>query len=138
MAPCAPAQTGVANYPSRAIRFILPFPPGGGTDILGRLLAQKLSEEIGQPVVPENRPGAGGNVGNEAAAKAPPDGYTVVICTTSLAVSKTLYKKLGYDPEKDLAPIGLVASNPQVLLASGVRQDRRLAGYASQVRGRRR
>jgi tripartite-type tricarboxylate transporter receptor subunit TctC len=138
MAPCAPAQTEVANYPSRAIRFILPFPPGGGTDILGRLLAQKLSEEIGQPVVPENRPGAGGNVGNEAAAKAPPDGYTVVICTTSLAVSKTLYKKLGYDPEKDLAPIGLVASNPQVLLASGVRQDRRLAGYASQVRGRRR
>lgn len=102
-------------YPTRPIRFILPFPPGGGTDILGRLLAQKLSEEVGQPVVPENRPGAGGNVGNEAAAKAPADGYTLVICTTSLAVSKTLYKKLGYDPEKDLTPIGLVAANAQVL-----------------------
>ena len=114
-APQAGAQTGAAHYPNRPIRFILPFPPGGGTDILGRLLAQKLSEEVGQPVVPENRPGAGGNVGNEAAAKSPPDGYTLVICTTSLAVSKTLYKKLGYDPEKDLTPIGLVAANPQVL-----------------------
>jgi tripartite-type tricarboxylate transporter receptor subunit TctC len=115
IAPSASAQTPATGYPSRPIRFILPFPPGGGTDILGRLLAQKLSEEVGQPVVPENRPGAGGNVGNEAAAKAAPDGYTLVICTTSLAVSKTLYKKLGYDPEKDLSPIGLVASNPQVL-----------------------
>lgn len=113
--PPADAQPASASYPARPIRFILPFPPGGGTDILGRLLAQKLSEEVGQPVVPENRPGAGGNVGNEAAAKSPPDGYTLVICTTSLAVSKTLYKKLGYDPEKDLTPIGLVASNPQTL-----------------------
>jgi tripartite-type tricarboxylate transporter receptor subunit TctC len=109
------AQSAPAPYPSRPIRFILPFPPGGGTDVLGRLLAQKLSEEVGQPVVPENRPGAGGNVGNEAAAKSAPDGHTLVICTTSLAVSKTLYKKLGYDPEKDLSPIGLVAANPQVL-----------------------
>jgi tripartite-type tricarboxylate transporter receptor subunit TctC len=109
------AQNAPVHYPNRAIRFILPFPPGGGTDVLGRLLAQKLSEEVGQPVVPENRPGAGGNVGNEAAAKSPPDGYTLVICTTSLAVSKTLYRKLGYDPEKDLTPIGLVAANPQVL-----------------------
>ena len=115
IAPSAPAQTAATGYPSHPIRFILPFPPGGGTDILGRLLAQKLSEEVGQSVVPENRPGAGGNVGNETAAKSAPDGYTIVICTTSLAVSKTLYKKLGYDPEKDLTPIGLVASNAQVL-----------------------
>ena len=115
VAPCASAQTAVTGYPSRPIRFILPFPPGGGTDILGRLLAQKLSEELGQPVVPENRPGAGGNIGAETAAKAAPDGYTIVICTTFLAVSKTLYKKLGYDPEKDLVPIGLVASNAQTL-----------------------
>ncbi|OGA49675.1 MAG: hypothetical protein A3F74_03175 [Betaproteobacteria bacterium RIFCSPLOWO2_12_FULL_62_58] len=115
VAPCASAQTAATGYPSRPIRFILPFPPSGGTDILGRVLAQKLSEELGQPVVPENRPGAGGNIGAETAAKAAPDGYTVVICTTFLAVSKTLYKKLGYDPEKDLAPIGLVASNAQTL-----------------------
>lgn len=115
IAPYASAQTSAAGYPSRPIRFILPFPPGGGTDILGRILAQKLSEELGQPVVPENRPGAGGNVGNEAAAKSAPDGYTIVICTSSIAVSKSLYKKLGYDPEKDLTPIGLVASNAQTL-----------------------
>lgn len=112
LAPHAAAQTA---YPSKPIRFILPFPPGGGTDILGRILAQKLAEELGQPVVPENRAGAGGNVGNEAAAKSPPDGYTIVICTSSIAVSKSLYKKLGYDPEKDLTPIGLVAANAQTL-----------------------
>jgi tripartite-type tricarboxylate transporter receptor subunit TctC len=115
MLAAAPHAAAQPAYPSKAIRFILPFPPGGGTDILGRILAQKLSEELGQPVIPENRPGAGGNVGNEAAAKSPPDGYTIVICTSSIAVSKTLYKKLGYDPEKDLTPIGLVASNAQTL-----------------------
>ena len=113
IAPHALAQT--SGYPNRAIRFILPFPPGGGADIIGRILAQKLSDEVGQPVVPENRAGAGGNIGAEAAAKAAPDGYTIAIGTTFLAVSKTLYKKLGYDPEKDLAPIGLVASNAQTL-----------------------
>jgi tripartite-type tricarboxylate transporter receptor subunit TctC len=113
VAPDASAQT--APYPNRPIRFILPFPPGGGADIIGRILAQKLSDEIGQPVVPENRSGAGGNIGAEVAAKSAPDGYTIVICTTFLAVSKTLHKKLGYDPDKDLAPIGLVASNAQTL-----------------------
>ena len=103
-------------YPSKAIRFILPFPPGGGTDIIGRVLAQKFSEEIGQPVVPENRAGAGGNLGAEAAAKATPDGYTLVICTVTLAVSPTLYRgKLSYDPLRDLAPIALVASQAQTL-----------------------
>jgi tripartite-type tricarboxylate transporter receptor subunit TctC len=115
MLTAAPHVAAQPAYPTKPIRFILPFPPGGGTDILGRILAQKLSEELGQPVIPENRPGAGGNVGNEAAAKSPPDGYTIVICTSSIAVSKTLYKKLGYDPEKDLTPIGLVASNAQTL-----------------------
>ena len=115
--PHSHAQTSAGgSYPNRAIRFILPFPPGGGTDIIGRLLAQKLSEELGQPVVPDNRPGAGGNIGAEAAVKAAPDGYTIVICTITLAISPSLYKdKLGYDPVKDLTPIGLVASNAQTL-----------------------
>jgi tripartite-type tricarboxylate transporter receptor subunit TctC len=109
-------QARAADYPDRAIRFILPFPPGGGTDIIGRLLAQKLSGELGQPVVPDNRPGAGGNIGAEAAVKAPNDGYTIVICTVTLAISPALYKgKLSYDPLKDLSPIGLVASNVQLL-----------------------
>lgn len=110
------AQSSAHSYPTRAIRYILPFPPGGGTDIIGRLLAQKLSEELGQPVVPENRAGAGGNLGAEAAVKSAPDGYTIVICTVTLAVSPSLYKgKLNYDPLKDLTPIGLVASQSQTL-----------------------
>ena len=114
------ALAGVAahaqTYPAKSIRFILPFPPGGGTDIIGRVLAQRFSEEIGQPVVPENRGGAGGNLGAEAAAKAPPDGYTLVICTVTLAISPTLYRgKLSYDPLRDLAPIALVASQAQTL-----------------------
>ena len=115
LAPIALAQTSTP-YPTRPVRFILPFPPGGGTDIIGRLFAMKLGEELGQSVVPENRAGAGGNVGAEAAAKAAPDGYTIVICTVSLAVSPTLYRgKLSYDPLKDLTPIGLVASQSQTL-----------------------
>jgi tripartite-type tricarboxylate transporter receptor subunit TctC len=112
----AQAQGSAAGYPNHPIRFILPFPPGGGTDIIGRLLAQRLSEELGQPVVPDNRPGAGGNIGAEAAVRAPNDGYTIVICTVTLAISPSLYKgKLSYDPVRDLEPIGLVASNVQVL-----------------------
>jgi tripartite-type tricarboxylate transporter receptor subunit TctC len=108
--PVAAQQAGV--YPNRAIRFILPFPAGGGTDIVGRVLAQRLSEELGQPVIPDNRAGAGGNLGAEIVAKAAPDGYTIVMCTVGLAVSPTLYKKLNYDAQKDLAPIGLVAATP--------------------------
>ena len=111
--PVAAQQTG--NYPSRAIRFIRPFPPGGGTDIVGRVLAQRLAEEVGQAVIPDNRAGAGGNIGAEIVAKAAPDGYTIVMDTVSLAVSPTLYKKLNYDPQNDLAPIGLVAASPNTL-----------------------
>ncbi len=112
-APALAQQAG--TYPNRAIRFILPFPPGGGTDIVGRVLAQRLAEEVGQPVIPDNRAGAGGNIGAEIVAKAAPDGYTIVMATVSLAVSPTLYKKLNYDALKDLAPIGLVAASPNTL-----------------------
>ena len=103
-------------YPSKPLRLILPFPPGGGTDILGRLLAERLGANLGQPVVTENRGGAGGNVGAEAAARAAPDGYTIVLVAPSLAISPTLYSKLNYDPVKDFAPIGLVASVPNVMI----------------------
>jgi tripartite-type tricarboxylate transporter receptor subunit TctC len=104
------------NYPTRPLRLILPFPPGGGTDILGRQIAEKLGERLGQPVVAENRGGAGGNVGAEAAAHSAPDGYTIVLVAPSLAISPTLYAKLNYDPVKDLQPITLVATIPNVLL----------------------
>ena len=114
-APVAQAQA----YPSKPIRFILPFPPGGGTDILGRIFAQKLSEQVGQPVVPENRPGAGGNVGMEYASRQVPDGYSIVIASPSLAISPSLYKKMGYKPE-DLTPFGRVASIPNAFIVHPV------------------
>jgi tripartite-type tricarboxylate transporter receptor subunit TctC len=103
-------------YPSRPLKLILPFPPGGGTDILGRQIAEKLGERLGQPVVTENRGGAGGNVGAEAAAHSAPDGYTLVLVAPSLAISPTLYAKLNYDAVKDLQPITLVATIPNVLV----------------------
>jgi tripartite-type tricarboxylate transporter receptor subunit TctC len=104
------------RWPSRPLKLILPFPPGGGTDILGRQIAEKLGERLGQPVVAENRGGAGGNVGAEAAAHSAPDGYTLVLVAPSLAISPTLYAKLNYDPVKDLQPVTLVATIPNVLL----------------------
>jgi tripartite-type tricarboxylate transporter receptor subunit TctC len=108
------AQQG--NYPTRPVRLILPFPPGGSTDLLGRALAEKLSEQLGTQVVPENRPGAGGNVGAEAAARSPPDGHTLVLSAPSLAISPSLYRKLSYDPLRDLVPIALVATIPNLLV----------------------
>jgi tripartite-type tricarboxylate transporter receptor subunit TctC len=107
------AQDG---YPTRPLKLILPFPPGGGTDILGRQIAEKLGERLGQPVVTENRGGAGGNVGAEAAAHSAPDGYTLVLVAPSLAISPTLYSKLNYDAVKDLQPITLVATIPNILV----------------------
>src|SRR5688500_7667160 len=107
---------GQDAWPTRPVRMILPFPPGGGTDILGRLIAERLSAGIGQPVVTENRGGAGGNVGAEAAARAAPDGYTIVLVAPSLAISPTLYSKINYDPVKDFAPISLVATVPNVMV----------------------
>jgi tripartite-type tricarboxylate transporter receptor subunit TctC len=104
------------SYPSRPLKFILPFPPGGGTDILGRLIAERLATGLGQPVVTENRGGAGGNVGAEAAARSTPDGYTIVLVAPSIAISPSLYAKLNYDPVKDLAPVSLVAAVPNVMI----------------------
>lgn len=105
-----------APYPIKPVRMILPFPPGGPTDILGRVVGNKLTEHLGQPVVIENRPGAGGNVGTEYASKQAPDGYTIALISPALAISPSLYKKLGYDPAKDFAPVALVAQIPNVLL----------------------
>ena len=104
------------NYPAKPVRFILPFPPGGPTDILGRIIGQKLAEQLGQPIVSENRPGAAGNVGSDYAAKQPADGYTIVLVSPSLSISPSLYKKMSYDAVKDFAPISLVAQIPNVLL----------------------
>jgi tripartite-type tricarboxylate transporter receptor subunit TctC len=112
---CCALGSGVAlaqAYPAKLVHWILPFPPGGPTDILGRLLGQKLSEQLGQPVVPENRSGAAGNIGAEYAAKQPPDGYTIVQVSSAFTISPSLYQKLNYDPVRDFASISLVAQFP--------------------------
>ncbi|WP_251862980.1 tripartite tricarboxylate transporter substrate binding protein [Achromobacter sp. Marseille-Q4962] len=104
-------------YPAKPIRLIVPFPPGGGTDVLAREAAVKVAADTGWNIVTENRPGSGGNIGVDAAAKSEPDGYTLVLGQTSnLAINPTLYPRLPYDPEKDLTAIGLVADAPLVLV----------------------
>ena len=102
------------SYPNKPIRFIVPMAPGGLHDILGRIIGPKFAERLGRPVVIDNRPGAGGNVGAELAAKARPDGYTIVLVSQGLSTSPGIYKKLNYDPIKDLAPISLAAQTPMV------------------------
>ena len=111
-----PTAIHAQAYPAKPIRLILPFPPSGGTDTLGRGLAQTLSAQIGQQVVADNRPGAGGNLGLELAAKAPPDGYTMVLSSPLIAISPMIYAKLAYDPEKDLAPVSRIAFTRKVLV----------------------
>lgn len=106
------------SYPAKPVRIIVPFPPAGAADLLTRALGKTLAESWGQAVVADNRPGAGGNIGAEAAAKAAPDGYTLFMAAvTTHAVSMGLYAKLGYDIEKDLAPVTLVANVPHILVA---------------------
>ncbi|HRP22080.1 Bug family tripartite tricarboxylate transporter substrate binding protein [Alicycliphilus denitrificans] len=105
------------DYPAKPIRFIVPFPPGGGTDSLTRLVANKLTETLKWNFVVENKPGAGGNVALDTTAKAAPDGYTLVMAQTdNVVLNPLLYSKLTYDPVKDLVPVGLVASGPAVLV----------------------
>jgi tripartite-type tricarboxylate transporter receptor subunit TctC len=105
-----PSITSAQEYPKKSIRFIVPFPPGGATDTFARILGQKMNESWGQQVVIDNRPGAGGNIAAELAAKSPADGYTIVIVGMSHAVNVSLYNKIAYDPVKDFAPITQVAS----------------------------
>ena len=112
LAPGVAAQ----DYPARPIRIVVPFVPGGATDILARLLSARFQETWGQPAPVENRAGAGGTIGAEVVAKSPPDGYTLLMTSASLAVNVTLYPKTGYDARKDFAPIVHVASSPIVLV----------------------
>jgi tripartite-type tricarboxylate transporter receptor subunit TctC len=115
LAATATAQT----YPTKPIRFVVPYAPGGNTDILSRLIGQKLTEAWGQQVIIDNRPGAGGTVGAEITAKAPPDGYTIVMGSFgNVIVANSLYKRLSYEPLRDLAPVVLVALPPGILVAN--------------------
>jgi len=104
------------SYPTKPIRLILPFPAAGPSDIVGRAVGQKLSEQLGENVVPDNRAGAGGSLGIAAAAKAPPDGYTVLVTSSAIAIIPSLYSNLTYDAAKDLAPVARLATIENVLL----------------------
>ena len=114
--PAAPVAA--QSYPVRPVRLIVPFAPGAASDITGRLVAQKLAEGFNQSFVVDNRPGAGGNIGHDLAAKAPPDGYTLVLANESLAINASLSRKLPFDTLRDLAAISLVTINPRVFVAS--------------------
>jgi tripartite-type tricarboxylate transporter receptor subunit TctC len=103
-------------YPTKAVRVIVPFPPAGGTDIIARLLATKISERLGANFVIDNRPGAGGSIGAETVARAPADGYTILIASSSHTINPAVYKKLGYDAARDFAPISLITSGPGILV----------------------
>ena len=117
IASATPLAAVAQAYPAKPVRFIIPFPPGGATDILGRILGQKLGETLGQQFIVDNRGGASGNLGLELAAKAPPDGYTVTIGqAANLAINLSLMGKLPYDPVRDFTPITMIATSPNLLV----------------------
>jgi tripartite-type tricarboxylate transporter receptor subunit TctC len=131
----APAALAQAPYPNQQIRIICPFPAGGGTDLTSRLLGEQLHRILGQPVVVDNRTGASGMIGTGAAAKSPPDGYTLLVASGELAVNPHLYPKMAYDWEKDLQPITLLVKVPNVLAVHSdvpVKTVAELIAYAKQ------
>lgn len=111
-----PVEAVSQGYPERPIRVIVPYAPGGGTDITTRTVAQRLSESLKSPVVVDNRPGAAGNIGKEIAARSTPDGYTLLTAGLSFAVNPSLFTKLGYDPVRDFDPISLIATAPLIVV----------------------
>src|ERR1700704_3434023 len=131
------AGSGAAQaYPVKPIRLVVPFPAGASSDVVGRMLAQKISEQLGEQVVPDNRAGAGGNLGIAVAPKPPPDGYTIVLATASIAVSPALYANLGYDAVKDLAPVARLTSIPNILLVHPSVPAKTLRQFISLARAR--
>ena len=121
LAPMAANAQPEANWPSKPIKWVVPFPPGGAMDVIARTLGDKAARELGQPFVIENRPGAGGNIGADYVAKQPGDGYTIMITSIGMATNKALYNKLSYDPVKDFAPISLLAVVPNVLVVNAAK-----------------
>jgi tripartite-type tricarboxylate transporter receptor subunit TctC len=128
-------STAVAaqSYPARPIRMIVPFAPGGTNELLARLIGQKFQEKWGQPVIPENRPGAGGNIGADAVAKSAPDGYTLLFGTNTLTMSAFLVRQMPFDVQKDLLPVAMVATTPFIVVVNNnlpVRSIAELIAYA--------
>src|SRR6185295_3911394 len=123
-------------YPNRPIRLIVPFAPGGATDIIARTVAQKLSDRVGQPVVVENKPGAGTTVGNAEVAKARSDGYTLLFAPTPFVISQVVYPTLPYDPRKDFAPVSLLATSPFILVTNASITARNVGELVAQAKAK--
>ncbi|MFO1311844.1 MAG: tripartite tricarboxylate transporter substrate binding protein [Burkholderiales bacterium] len=123
-------------WPDRPVKMIVPFAPGGATDIIARTVAQKLSERLGQPVVVENKPGAGTTVGNAEVAKAKPDGYTLLFAPTPFVISQVVYPTLPYDPRKDFAPVSLLATSPFILVVNAGVPSRTVAELVSAAKAK--
>ena len=123
-------------YPSRPIRIVAPFPAGGGIDLTARVVGQKLSERLGASVVIDNRPGAGGIVGTDIVAKAPPDGYTLVLVSGSHAINASLHRKLPYDSIRDFAPVSLVVTAPSILTVNPALGTRTLKEFIELARAK--
>jgi tripartite-type tricarboxylate transporter receptor subunit TctC len=115
---CFSAGVAAQDYPTKPIRMVVPYPPAGGTDIVARIVVEQLSLAIGGTIIIDNRGGAAGNIGTDLVAKAPPDGYTVLLTLSSHTINPKLFDKLPFDVEKDFAPVGLVATLPQILVAN--------------------
>lgn len=122
-AALAQSPVSSADWPSKSIRWVVPFPPGGAMDAIARTLGEKMSKTLGQPVVIENRAGAGGNIGADFVAKSPADGYTIMVTSIGMATNKPLYGKLSYDPIKDFTPISLLAVVPNVLVTNATQPN---------------
>src|SRR5262249_36930531 len=127
----APGLASAQAYPTRPIQVIVPFAGGSASDVVMRILLDRIGKSIGQPFVVDNRPGAGGNIGTNAATKAAPDGYTLV-----MAANRTLYRDLGYDPEKDLEPISLFAHFPILIVVSSKLPVKSVAEFVAYAKAR--
>jgi tripartite-type tricarboxylate transporter receptor subunit TctC len=140
MLAASTAATAATTYPARPIRIVVAYTPAGATDILARIVGQKMNESWGQPVVIENRPGANGNIGTEYAARATPDGHTLLMTTAGPhGINPSLYRKLGYDAVKDFAPVSLVAMVPNILVVNNslpVKDVQGLIAYAKSNPGK--
>ncbi|MSP97989.1 MAG: tripartite tricarboxylate transporter substrate binding protein [Betaproteobacteria bacterium] len=124
------------TWPSRPVQLVIPFPPGGGTDIIGRAIANKMQERIGRPVVVDNKPGVGGILGTQQVARAAADGHTVVIgITNTFAINTTFFKSMSYDPVRDFQPISLLAVGPHILVVHPETPARTYAEYVQYVKG---
>jgi tripartite-type tricarboxylate transporter receptor subunit TctC len=130
----AAASHAQTTFPTKPVRLVVAFPPGGSTDITARLLASKLADKWGQPVVVENKPGAGANIGTAQVAKAPADGHTLLLATTALSISPSVFAQTGYDPLRDLAPITLVSTIPNVLVVHPDVPARTIAEFIAHLR----